>query len=502
MYGYKPRRDGRGQFRVDADGTMSLTDHDKRQVSIGLIVVIVAIVVIGVILAIAQGTWLHAVYIGLRGIPSRGGLILTMLAGVAIWGYWRNKRVLAAAALVAAFGLTQLLTADFRAEQSALARGTTVDASATLPSLTPRVPYVQAKASARSGITTNGAQRGETTYVPTDGAWSTLVSSTAWTGGYSEIVWQAEDPRGHLIPSNCHFKTDAANQSLGGILPSNLDRAILWAGGWGNRWDASDAYGFCKGDHPYVVIPLIAYDGWLSPVAIPAGVAIYDGWTGALTMKPEVKPGELPGPVYPMSLAKSAWETTRAGGSWTDYVRQIVGYDDTTTDTADPNAGNLSEFTMALADGSGTVYVTPLTMRGASSQIAAVAITQASFVTAGQRNATTIIPASRLANSAIESSIRSTFAALEWASGLKVSEIVPLGQGQWLATLGYQQELRYRVGIDKSGAMTLFKADGTKVSEAPSAGPVPSMDLKSMTPAELADLIQKATSELAGRAQG
>lgn len=92
----------------------------------------------------------------------------------------------------------------------------------------------------------------------------------------------------------------------------------------------------------------------------PAGLALYDGRTGKLTITTDTT--AVPGPSYPLSIAARQREATAAVGSFTDWWFERSGWD-ASEDGA--NAGNESEFTLQYRDGSGSsAYVTPLTPQG------------------------------------------------------------------------------------------------------------------------------------------
>ena len=72
-------------------------------------------------------------------------------------------------------------------------------------------------------------------------------------------------------------------------------------------------------------IPLYQLRGWWHPVNDFYGVALYNGATGELTIADTAeKVAEIPGPVYPMSLARTQRVSLAAEESWWDLVVEAL----------------------------------------------------------------------------------------------------------------------------------------------------------------------------------
>src|SRR5699024_11681024 len=125
------------------------------------------------------------------------------------------------------------------------------------------------------------------------------------------------------------------------------------------HYDTEDAYGYCDGEDPTIVVPLFKYEGFWALKKVPAGAAVYttDGLR-VLSGEELVEEG-VEGPTYPRSVAITQRKAYNSGGGWGSWISDRYGYDLTDKDTEDANAGNTSEFTLIGDDGT-MQYVTPL----------------------------------------------------------------------------------------------------------------------------------------------
>jgi hypothetical protein len=387
-----------------------------------------------------------------------------------------------------------------------------------------------AAASAKTNLGDNVGDLQATRFV-TDGTsdtWNALVARKATFGGYESVQAQNLPLTGASIdPTFCKFTTASADRRLGGHFTHSLDRSIYHLAR-GVTFDSADAYGLCTGpklDHPLVVVPLTKVQGWLYAHQVPAGVAVYDGLTGKTTVVKNVKQGQLAGPVYPISLAARTRAAAAAVGSFSDYWHNRVGFEETAGDDGDPNGDNRAEFALRGASVStDAAYVTPLTPRGASVSIVAEGVVTSDSSTYGQLNTFTVhkLGHSRVANSATAVAIKSNYGDLpEWAAGMKIYEITPVSATEWVASLGMNQNINYRVLVKSNGDSCLERVDGTKlrcgkvtgiggngpgVALAPANGsasavPVPANNagLVKLTNAQLVALQEQVTRELVSR---
>lgn len=364
-----------------------------------------------------------------------------------------------------------------------------------------RAPFTVAENQTASHVDFNG-NLGETTYVPTEARFGTLIADRGLVSGYHQVVWQSLSGSGQSTSDNCSWATDTLR--FDGMFGSNLQRAIIRQAG-PELITTSDAYGLCVDGAPKIIVPLKTYAGFIRPYQVPDGVAIIDAnWK--ITIDRDVTPGEYPGPVYPMSLAVQQRAATTALGTWWDHVQNRVGYQP----TGDNAETNTTEFNLERADGSGSDFVTPLTLVGQAQSINAVGVVPSGENHAGTLNPYRVIILSppRQANSAVTDRLHADYGNLqEWAAGMRVYEIVPTGPGTWQATMGMPKAVIYVAKINADGTSCLFSAkDGTKIGCSTDAGTTPgtsvdTTDLAGLTDAELAQLLQRVACEM-GRRQG
>lgn len=400
-----------------------------------------------------------------------------------------------------------------------------------VPDLTERAPFNVAAEQARPNLGDSSGNVVDTSYQADQDSYSTLVEKRSAIGmaGYELVLDQRVPLTGRTeAPTTCKFDP-AADRKLGGLFAHELGRKINSAQRWVS-WDSGDAYAYCAKAtdgtmFPMVVVPLTEQEGWLIVTEKPAGVALYNGRTGALTITDQV--GAIPGSTYPLSLAVTQRESTHAMSGLLDYIAGRVGWETTGDGGLDTNSGNDAEFTLAQGDDKQPVYVTPLTARGSATAISAISTVPARS-TGMNLTPITVHKLSRpwVSPEAMEKRIRSDFQNLPNWQDRSVYEIVPTGNDTWTATLGKSQNIQYRVNgqgnlADKDGKPTtcLMDADGKKLqcgtqvgvngngvgvaleqqgdTQAPASG-----DLSGYTPQQLADLSRRVNDELVRRAGG
>lgn len=392
-------------------------------------------------------------------------------------GAYRNATLFGAAAVVAFVatvfvGMYGSYLADKRLAESATATsdmlGDTLD----------RAPYDLAvdrrtsdKGDLRGTINT-------TRYVADSGDFTNLVEGPGFfrSGGYAGIVEQSIMLDGSTTVNRCEF-ADAANDRLGGWFGRSLEREIAHLDR-GLRITDTDAYGYCDGDVAMVVVPVKELEGFYPVIEVPAGVALYHGDTGKLELLDTVEAGELPGPVYPMSIAAAQREAlgTWEAGFWS-YVVGNAGYADATGEDGDPNGSNPSEFAVMVDDES--AYLTHLTIRSkqVSTRIAAISEVSSGTVTAGELNPIVIHEIAseerRESNKTIVERVKADYAdelATRFSAGMEVFEIIPTGGTTWSASLGSKRTVQFRMTIEADGSSCLLTPQGQKVRCVDSAG--------------------------------
>ncbi len=404
-----------------------------------------------------------------------------------------------------------------------------------IPSFDSRAPYKVAIASSNKNmqnvtgtadVTKSIADQGKT------GEWNTLIIRRGIGVGY-EAVQVIKTPLYGAVQSSevnfCSFDAAKAPLRFGGALvQNNLGRVLDWTLPLDVSYNSSDAYAYCDGSTPYVVIPLKQVNGFYGAWETPYGDATYNGKTGEIKVLTKASDiAKLPGSTYPLSLAATQREATQAVGSLGDYNWGSTGFQTTANDTNDPNAENDSEFQLKLTKTGGIGFVTPLTVRGDSTSIVGISVVNSKAYTQGVLNKVNIYEyapsKTRQANSTVEANIKSTYAGSSaWASGIQVFEIVPAENGTWVASIGQSQNVIWRAVIssDSGNSITLYKngqlvtnmsTDTTSASTAPSTGAgttttptdssniVNGVDLTKLTPAQLQQLGQQILAELAKR---
>ena len=335
----------------------------------------------------------------------------------------------------------------------------------TAPTFKERAAFDVANAQAQGNLGDVVGEIVDVTYAPDKDTYGALVERPGFFTGYAAVETQTVRKTGQATADICKFDTSKATARLGGVFGSNLERQIAHVRS-GLIVTASDAYGVCvEGNTPMVVVPLKNHRGWFPAIEVPAGVATYNGLTGEVRVYDDVKVGDLPGPVFPISLAQDLRESTAAMGSFWDYKKSRSGYTDTSRDEKDPNADNRSEFSLATTDGV-PAYVSPLTSRRGSTSITAIGVVQGGSVTKGRFNQLVVhkLDPVRKANSAVADKLRTDYADLPgWSNGLRIFEIAPVSSTEWVASLGREQNVSYRVRIKADGTSCLENADGTKI---------------------------------------
>ncbi|WP_030773482.1 hypothetical protein [Streptomyces sp. NRRL F-2664] len=392
-----------------------------------------------------------------------------------------------------------------------------------VPALSARSPYVVGKAQAAPHLGDVTGEIADITYLPDSDRFGALVERRGWLAGY-EVGLVQEVPLGGTGRSQerCPFDVEKADARIGGWFTHNLGRKISAVKRW-VRFEADDAYVTCSNGDPVVVVPLKRQTGLLVVTERPAGVALYDGRTGRLTVTADTS--DVPGPSYPLSLAARQREGTAAVGGFGDWWFERSGWD-ASEDGA--NDGNESEFTLRHgASTGGSAYVTPLTPQGDASSVVAVS----TVPTRHQGGALAPMTVYRLdpawsSPKALVALIKAEYRDVCCYNDDEVFEIVPTGGSTWTATIGSEQNIRYRVEgrgpVDGREATCLKAADGALIRCAYAAPGSPEQqelerreqqkqqdgaakgggdpgDLKGLTDEQLADLQRRLGDEFVRR---
>lgn len=391
-------------------------------------------------------------------------------------------------------------------------RAKTSDSAVT--SFNDRAPWVVANSYASRDQGDNVGNRGDVNHVPVPGGessrYTTLITGRGWAGlaGY-DSVREFNLPKVGIIPQSAgtSCKTPEAMQKRWNVMwpTRSLARELAFKAPLAH-WSDEDLYGYCRDGKPVVVMPLWKYEGMWVATKVAAGAAIYDE-SGFRVLSPAelVKEG-IEGPTYPSSLVSTEREALVAMGSLGDWYANRSGYELTDKDHEDANAANNNGFSLVGTDNK-LYYVTPLTPRGSAQNIVALMVAPAQQSADGSGNYVIETSADLVATSTIENNIKSASVSgdgewvARWASGMRVYEMIPNKNGNWVASIGLGQVVNYRAIISPDGTVSITRTDGG----APSTKPEDTVTveggkpLSSMTKEELANLIKKATDELASR---
>jgi len=354
-------------------------------------------------------------------------------------------------------------------EQSVHYLSTVTVSDQSMPTLKERAPFTVAERQATSNLGNINGSVGPTDYLANSNHYTTLVNRPGpGNPGYAAVISQQIDLTGAATGTPCTF-SESAGKRMDGWFGNSLTREIASKDSMLIA-ETQDAWGYCDGDKPKVVIPVTKLSNWLAPVNVPAGVAIYDGSTGNLEIRSEVKTGDLPGPAIGISQAERVNDSLSVykGDFWSSLFGQS-GMTDQVKDSNDPNRDNHTNFSLAYAKDSGkegSVYVSPFTSRASSRSIDHVTILETGHVKAGENATASLIQlsAARQSNAATADKIKADFSDLQgWATGWTVQEIVPVSDGEWAASIGLNQNVKYRVLIKTDGSSCLTDATGNKI---------------------------------------
>ncbi|MGP4020851.1 hypothetical protein [Saccharopolyspora sp. 5N708] len=431
-----------------------------------------------------------------RGLEGAGCLAaLVGIAGIIAAGFW-------------VFGYHSYAQARDYAGSVAVVDG-------RVPELGQRAPFQVAQAQARPNLGDAPGDLVNGTYQPQHDEFTSLVERRGWFSGYQVALTQNIPLTGRGTGRTCEFSAEA-DRRIGGWWTHNLGR-LIGSQQRGVLYDADDVYGYCDGDTPKVVVPLLRQVGWLVVTERPAGVAVYNGKTGAITFQDTAK--GLPGNSYPKSLAAVQRESTHTLGGFWDWVWHRAGWD---ADDDETNSGNNTEFALPTKDNR-TVYATLLTGRGSATAISALS----TVTTEAQGHELAPLSVHRLNPSwvspgAIESRIKADYQDLPNWQNYKVLEVSPTSGENWVASIGNDQNLLYRVqgtgNLQGEKPTCLYRADNSLIrcgsvadqngngvgtqygTGQPEAG-IPT-DLGQLTDPQLADLQRRISEEITRRLTG
>jgi hypothetical protein len=496
-----------------------------------LLVLVVAVVVFGVCLAVAP-YYTTQIWWGVREslfvvIPL---LVVAVLAFAAASAADNGNRAGAGGfsllAVVAFLGACGFWVLHSYAQESTYVASVKV-VNDPVPALAYRPPFNVAEAQARPDLGDINGDTGTTTYLPDRKEFTTPVNWRGSFTGYETLLEQHVSDTGRNTHQTCEFSRGVADRRFGGLFSHSLGRLINSQARFVN-WDDGDVYAYCDPQGtPQVVVPLKAQSGLFVVTEHPAGVAVYNGRTGDLSIVTDpAQIAKIPGPTYPLSIAAAQRESTGAIHGLSDWWWNRAGWE-LPDDIHDINSGNVSDYVLGTADKGQPLYVSLLTGRGSASAISAISTVDArqtgdglAPVVVHHTNPSWLAPASVLDR--VHANFGDVFMAQPQA---RVFELAPLDGNRWVATIGLPQNLLYRVtGVGdlstdaclvkltgeqlRCGGATNLNGSGPGVAigqlpGAPASAPAPaSSDMKGLTAPQLVDLINRASQELATRTGG
>jgi hypothetical protein len=323
------------------------------------------------------------------------------------------------------------------------------------------------------------------TYGDTPG-WTAIRDGKKTRPLYGVAFWPGEGD-----VETCRFTGESAmSKAFHGKLGNNLLDEIA---GFNNSlfFEEEDMWGYCdpagdpekfEDDRPVIVIPVKTWDGYGNRATwYSAGVIEITGSSSgkaAIKHVTDVKPGQYPGPVYPVSLAANQRQETQwMAGKWNKWFKNF-GYENTDVES---QAGNTSEFMLKSKSDGHLYWVTPLRARGSDSQL----VVAYSMIRADQASLDTVNPISiyvlnggdpRVVNlddleARTRQAISDTNPGFFSAKG-KLVEFLPLDDENWqvYAELGGRVVYRIKVPTDSRIRPVVTELEGideTPVIETP-----------------------------------
>ncbi|WP_243407983.1 hypothetical protein [Frankia canadensis] len=319
-------------------------------------------------------------------------------------------------------------------------------------------------------------------------AWSAIRDGSGIdTPMYGVVEWRGGSER----PTQCHFsgkyRIDRAfdgerSNSLPNLLNDRFPRLIF---------SADDAWGYCAGAEPIVVLPVqrqIHYHA--RTVAVPAGVVLVRGSSNGgvrLEHRTDVRPGTLPGPVYPDSLVDAQRAAAQWAGGREVRDRRMFGFAPTSSPV---QLGNVDDYLLRrVADGR-LYWVTPVRPRASDSQqFVAYETVPADTVTDGQLNPLDIAVLAdddpRIVNlDQLVAAATDYIAAANpglISSGAKLVEFLPVRDDIWQSYVEINGRVVYRLTMSYANriptelvALNTPGASTSPTAGRPGAGPGPS----------------------------
>ena len=337
----------------------------------------------------------------------------------------------------------------------------------------------------------------------------------------SIVEWNGDAEQVHQCRFEGKNRLDAA---ITGNFANSLSDRIREQVGASVYWSLSDVYGYCDtDDNPVIVMP-VKMDRWNGSrsIEMPAGVIVVRGsesGSPAIEYKRSVESGEIPGPVYPISVATKQREMVNwsAGRKW--HNNDAFGFEPVDIDA---NAENPADYNLRSQEDGRMYFVTPLTAKGTRSQvIQAISFVPSDTVTYGQLNTIRVqvhgdedgdvLTEQDLERRARDILRRVDPAFLNEGQRGRLEEFIPGEDGNWVVFATQSGQPRYLLRIRPGQLDQAVELDGGEIGRVlidgseddpgvPGESPAPGEsdeELSNMTDAELRAKIDATIDELA-----
>lgn len=376
-----------------------------------------------------------------------------------------------------------------------------------------RTPYdVAVNVSERVMGDTIGTPTGSIRSIPATDTYTTMIVRHGLFKGYESVQEMNLPKMGELNAdkdvNRCQFSENAKLRFGGGWVTNNLKTHIYLKKFWNPTMhvNESDSFAVCEDGTPMIYTPMTKWKmSGIAPYQVPAGVMVYNGKTGELNYHESMEDSKLP--VYPISLAKKQRESTVASGGYWDNVRKVVGM---SASEDGVNQSNPSEFGLLNRDGNKSQYVTPLVPRGQSQSIIGLSTIDNATTKFGELNPVNIHRYGEnkemLAPSTVVANVISNEFDGYKAGELTSYEVIPSNDGLWTVSMGTDQNVLYRISVDRNGVVKAKKSSKTHgetntgdITEV-STSITTDKSIKDMNNQELEKLLIDVAKELSSRA--
>lgn len=389
----------------------------------------------------------------------------------------------------------------------------TTDDKAESLSFYERTPYdVAVNVSKRVMGDTIGTPTGHIRSIPSTDTYTTMIVRHGLFKGYESVQEMTLPKMGELNADNdvnrCQFSENAGLRFGGGWISNNLKTHIYLNKFWNPTMEVkeSDAFAICDEGTPMIYAPMTKWKAnGFAPYKVPAGVMVYNGDTGELVHHESMENAKLP--VYPISLAKEQRESSVASSGYLDNIRKVVGM---SASEDGVNASNPSEFGLLNRDGNKSQYVTPLVPRGQSQSIIGLSTIDNETTKFGELNPVNIHRYKEnqemLAPSTVVANVISNEFDGYKAGELTSYEVIPSKDGLWTVSMGTDQNVLYRISVDRNGIVKAKMSSKTHgdtntgdITET-STSITSDKSIKDMSSQELEKLLIDVAKELGSRA--